>query len=348
MVITAARLQNYRSYSDSSFDFDESVNIIVGPNASGKTNLLDAIFFCSTSKTLVKNKDLLIRAGCDWARIDCITNTNQTRIVKIKETTEFNIDGKIFKRMPESEKVPVVVFEPKHLYFITTSPEMRRSYIDEILAYIDPDFVKVRAQFQKTLKQRNSLLKGDKRHINDQVFAWDIRLCELAGVYVKFRQRLLKRINQDTNTIYTSIAGKKQQLEIVYETKTKITDYADNMLRALQKNIQLDVIRGFTGVGPHRDDIKLMLDGNDIRDRASRGETRTILLTLKIIESNIIEAEKQKKPILLLDDVFGELDGHRRETLTHYIKDNQVFITTTDADIVTHNFTSKTNIIVTG
>ncbi|MCA9343059.1 DNA replication and repair protein RecF, partial [Candidatus Saccharibacteria bacterium] len=285
MVITSARLQNYRIYQDSSFEFDPGVNIIVGPNASGKTNLLDAIYFCASGFQLVKAKDQTIMSGKNWARVDCLTNTSQTRIIKVKENTEIVIDGKIYKRLPQKEKIPTVIFEPKHLYSITTSPEMRRGYLDDILTGVSQDFVKIRSGYQKTLRQRNSLLKTGSMNVKKQVFAWDIRLSELAGEYVDHRIRLIDRINKQTSEIYSAIASKKHNLTINYETNTAKNNYADNMLANLQKNIEIDLIRGFTGTGPHRDDISLVLDDNDIRERASRGETRSTLLTLKIIEA---------------------------------------------------------------
>lgn len=345
MIVTSARIQNYRSYEDSSFEFDKGVNIIVGPNASGKTNLLDSIYFALSGAPLIKAPEQMKNNQSDWARIDCLTDDSGTRIVKIKENIDILIDEKLYKRVPVKERYPAVVFEPKHLYLITTSPEMRRSYIDDILSGIDAEFVTTRSQYQKTLRQRNALLKENTGAINKQIFAWDIRLSELGGKYSLKRSELIKQINKSTSKIYSSIAGKKHELKISYESKNSINNYADDMLQRLQRNVEIDQMRGFTTTGPHRDDIRLVLDGNDMRDRASRGETRSILLTLKIIESSILESVLGKKPILLLDDVFGELDGQRRKALIDFMKDNQVFITTTDADILSHKYAEHAKII---
>ncbi len=352
MFITSARLQNYRSYTDSSFEFEPYVNIIVGPNASGKTNLLDALYYAAVGGSMKPSGDHIIRHDQDWARIDCLTSENLQRTVKIKQThlgvqKEIVLNDKIYKRLPKSSALPVVLFEPNHLYFITTSPDMRRQLIDGILEKSQDGFTSLRNKYQRTLQQRNTLLKQPLDQVKQQIFAWDVRISELAGQYVQQRLDLLNRINGNGSEIYSEIAGQKHQLSLGYESKIRATDYANSLLAKLQQRLELDHQRGFTGYGPHRDDITLLIDGKDMWNVASRGETRSILLTLKVAEAAILESVYEQKPILLLDDVFGELDGSRRRSLVGFMKDSQTFITTTDADVMSHEFARHAHIITT-
>lgn len=349
MILTSARLQNYRSYTDSSFEFEPGVNIVVGPNASGKTNLLDALYFSATGKTIRSNKDFFIKNNNTWARVDVLSSDNQSRVVRIRheQKPEFEISDKKYKRLSLGQMIPVVLFEPNHLYQITTSPEQRRQFLDDILTKTHHDFSRLKNNYIRTLRQRNSLLKLSLTDVKKQIFAWDVRLCEIAGNIVKYRLDLVNKINQNSSEIYSKIASKKHQLTLSYESKISQENYSSILLKTLQTKLELDHMRGFTHYGPHREDVCLLIDDYDIRNVASRGEIRSILLTLKVSESKLLEDVYQQKPILLLDDVFGELDGARRKSLIEYMSGNQTFITTTDADIVSHNFTSGSNVIIT-
>lgn len=347
MVFTSARLQNYRSYKDSSFEFDPGVNIIVGQNASGKTNLLDSLHYVATGSLIRPSGEYVVHNGDSWARVDVLTDTNQERIIKMKndEKPEFTVEEKAYKRLPLDKKVPVVLFEPNHLYQITTSPEQRRQLLDDILAKVDGDFIALKNNYIRTLRQRNSLLKLNLHDVRQQIFAWDIRLCELAGQYVHKRFDLIKEINGQSNEVYSEIANKKYTLQITYESKVVSDDYATKLLKLLQDKLELDHLRGFTGYGPHRDDVSILINGNDMRSVASRGETRSILLTLKVVESRLLEDVYKQKPLLLLDDVFGELDGSRRKSLIEFMSGSQTFITTTDADIISHDFVAHAKLL---
>lgn len=349
MTITSVRLQNYRSYRDSSFEFDGGVNIVVGPNASGKTNLIDSLYFIATGQPIRSGSEHIINYQMQWARVDGLTSLNQQRILKIKQDqkSELIIDGKSYRRPPLKVRLPVVLFEPNHLYFITSSPDMRRQLIDDILSKTDSEFTGIKNTYTRVLRQRNNLLKQSPINIKDQMFVWDVRLSELAGQYVSKRLQLIKVINAKASQVYSSIAGKPHNLQLSHESKITTKDYANGMMKWLQKNIEIDQLRGFTGAGPHRDDISIVIDGKDMRDVASRGETRSILLSLKIIEAELVNEFYDQKPLLLLDDVFGELDGSRRKSLISFISNYQAFITTTDADIIAHHFTKDSKIITT-
>lgn len=347
MVFTSVRLQNYRSYIDSSFEFNPNINVIVGPNASGKTNLLDALYLISTGTPTKNNKEHLINNHQDWARIDVLTTNNEERTVRLvkEENITFDIDDKRYNRLSLDKKLPIVLFEPNQLYRVTTSPEQRRLFIDDILVKIDKEYTGIKNKYIQTLRQRNNLLKQHPSNIEKQIFVWDIRLCELANEIIKKRKELINKINQRTSEIYSQIAGFEHQLLLQYESKIDDGDnYNTKLLKYLQNNLVLDKLRGFTSQGPHRDDISISIDTYDMRGVASRGETRSILLSLKVIESQLLEEIYKTPPMLLLDDVFGELDGLRRKSLIKLITHNQTFITTTDADIISHDFTQSTQL----
>lgn len=348
-MITNIRLQNFRSYKDASFEFEDGVNVIVGPNASGKTNLLEAILVVAQGKSYRAKDNELIKDKKPWARIDADIVSSH-RVVKIERTEAtpkktFVFDDQTFYRLNTAKQMPVVLFEPNQLQLITTSPEQRRNFIDNLLEQINPEFARAKRQYLRTLAQRNSLLKSDNKTARNQMFVWNIRLSELGGEIVAHRQDLIEVFNKDVSKTYSTIAVQNHRLALAYSSKLSTANYASSLLKKLEHDEQLDQLRGFTGSGPHRDDVQIIIDRQPIQNKASRGETRTLLLALKIKESHILEEKRGTKPLLLLDDVFGELDGRRRHMLTDFLKSYQVFITTTDADLIVKNFTKTAKII---
>lgn len=347
MTLNSIRLVNFRSYKDASFEFDKGVNIIVGPNASGKTNLLESVLVICWGKSYrVTDKDL-ISYGEPWLRLECLIDDNSRRVMKLtnlgEKTTDVN--GKIYKRLTKNQELPVVLFEPNHLMLLHGQPEARRNYLDDILDYYDPEFYSARRHYKRVLLQRNNLLKTNPRDINSQIFVWNVRLSELGGYVANRRDELIEKINENIGDVYSKIAGKKTEVEIRYKTNVSISNYETTMLKRLEEELDKDLTRGFTGCGPHRDDFEVLINGKEVLDSASRGETRTALLSLKVNEIEIMKEKYGTSPIILLDDVFSELDGSRRHALTTFISNYQVFITTTDADVISHDFAQKANLI---
>ncbi len=349
MIFTDIRLQNYRSYSDASFDLGSGVNIVVGPNAAGKTNLLEAIMVSSIGASYRAKKDVLIRHNTDWARIDVHTSTNQTRVVKIKQDNDvakisFEFEEKPYLRLSQQHKHPVVLFEPNNLFLLHEEPSERRDYIDNMIEQYTPGFSTLRASYRRVVSQRNALLKEGSRG-SSQMFAWNIRMAELADKIVTARLLLIERLQQDIAQVYEVIAHKKLNIKLVYESKTRLDTYGSSLLATLEENQDIDIERGFTTRGPHRDDIVAYCGDVSMVDSASRGEIRTLLLAIKIIELQLLEEKTNKRPLLLLDDVFSELDGVRRRALTGFLKNYQTIITTTDADAVIEHFSDDYTVI---
>lgn len=345
-MLQALELQHIRSYTDGLFEFAEGVNIIVGPNASGKTNLLEAIHMSAQGVSFKSGDDDMIARGAQWGRIDARYG-DYIRSVKLKAepvSKAFVVDDIEKKRFPTEAVVPIVLFEPGHMLLIGGEPERRRSYIDGILTQVEPGFKKLLAAYKRTLLQRNRLLKQE-RVSPEHLFVWDLRLSELAGVLVARRAAYVDLVNQQLTGGYRSVSGNDELLEAVYDAKLPIEGYTQAHLQKLKADFALDRARGFTGSGPHREDIRFFLDGSDASLSASRGETRSIILALKIVELAIVREKSPTAPMLLLDDVFSELDGKRRRMLAQTLQHTQTFITTTDADAIVKSFMQNYNVI---
>lgn len=348
-MIANLRLQNFRSYNDESFEFDQGVNIIVGPNASGKTNLLEAVMVLGQGSSFRARDAELVQFKKPWARLDGNFATH-ARTVKIQNSENapiksFVIDDKPLKRLSLERTAPVVLFEPNHLQLMVRGPETRREYFDELLERTRPQFKSLASGYRRTLAQRNALLKHGRAKASQQLFAWNIRLSELGAQIVSGRQELIDEINKNISKSYSRVAGRRSKVELIYDCQFPAANYASRMLSKLEKNVDLDFERGFTSSGPHREDISFILDGQPAGATASRGETRSLLLALKIFELGLIEKTRGQAPIFLLDDVFSELDGRRRRALVDALASRQTIITTTDADAVIEYFAGQQRII---
>lgn len=349
-MIQNLRLQHFRTYQDESFEFGPGVNIIVGPNASGKTNLLEALQVACLGASYRARDVELVAFGADWARLDAQDDATK-RVVKLQKQGEavlktFEIHDKKLRRLGLRDAVPLVLFEPNHLLLLHGGPERRRDYLDDLLEQLVPEFGPARRHYKRTLGQRNALLKRGSDPAG-QLFAWNIRLSDLGGFIATQRKGLLTRLNEQLSSFYSRLAGQAHTVGLRYVSSVEATDYSSQLLKKLEAHQQLDFERGFTAYGPHRDDFTLELDAHLANETASRGEVRTLLLALKLIEMTILEQERDQAPLLLLDDVFSELDGTRRRALTEVLATHQTFITTTDADLVVQHFTDTCQIIPT-
>ncbi|HLB66298.1 MAG TPA: DNA replication and repair protein RecF [Candidatus Saccharimonadales bacterium] len=350
MALVSIRLRNFRTYKDETFELDPGVNIIVGPNTSGKTNLLEALQLITIGKSHRGLGDDVVAFNKPWARLD-IDEESNPRTLKIELTadtkarTTFIINKQSSLRLSSSKTIPIVLFEPNHLQLLTGRPQLRRDFLDDLIEQIKPEYKKVRSGYLRTLAQRNNLLKKSTQFINKQIFAWDVRLSDLAGQTVKARSELINNFNEDLPKLYKQLSQTKTNVQLVYQTNPDVKKFQAQYIKLLQKDLELDRLRGFTGRGPHRDDSVVLINNRPALEVASRGEIRTILLALKILEVKLIEKVRGQKPLLLLDDVFSELDGRRRQALTKFLKNYQTFITTTDADVVLQHFVESCHII---
>lgn len=347
-MIQSVRLQHFRSYEDDSYEFSPGVNIIVGPNASGKTNLLEALLVAARGSSYRVHDQELIRHGQPWARLDALADGIERIVKLVADPTPgktYDIDGRVFRKLTLERTIPIVLFEPNHLMLLNGSPEKRRDYLDDLLAQTIAGYASTVRAYRRTLAQRNRLLKNGR--VSDaQFFPWDVRLSELGGRIVRARADLVRTLDGKIGDLYRELSAGKVQASVEYRTAADPEQYESYMLRQLEARRRDDLLRGFTSFGPHREDVTVLFDDRPAEEVASRGETRTFVLGLKILELQLLEARRDKTPLLLLDDVFSELDGARRKALTTHLQPYQTFITTTDADVVAHHFAETSNIIL--
>ncbi|MHB1864865.1 MAG: DNA replication/repair protein RecF [Candidatus Saccharimonadales bacterium] len=346
-MITNIKLQNFRSYIENELMFDKNTNIIVGPNAAGKTNILEALLISRVGSSY-RTKDInLITFGKKWARIDSTDNNNK-RVVKIMNNPTtlktFTINSKEYKRLPPALKLPVVLFEPNHLQILNGAPEGRRAYLDSLIEQIDPGYGSLLRKYQRALAQRNALLKNQQRLTNNLLFPWNIRISQLAGQLVPIRNKVVEQINKSLPSVYSKLSKDKITATLIYRPQLQVDDYQSRYLKVLDQTKEDDVRASHTLIGPHRDDLVFMFGKYPSSTYASRGELRTAVLALKVVELEMLTSHSDYDPIMLLDDVYSELDILRRKALTGYLKNTQSFITTTDADVV-NEFKTTSNII---
>ncbi len=342
-MVTDIRLQHYRSYDDASFTFCEGVTIIAGPNASGKTNLLEALLMIARGGSFrVRDADL-VAFDEPWARLDAHTD-GVLRTVKLvrEEKTEklYELDGRILKRLSMDHLVPAVLFEPNDLLLLAGSPDRRRDYLDLLLGQTVQGYSSIVRMYRRTLAQRNRLLKSTG-FARGELFPWNVRLSELGARIVRSRVELVRQIDDQLGQLYRSISGTTLPVTISYVTSADPSQYETHMLHQLETRLPDDVVRGFTSFGPHREDFLISFSGRAAQEVASRGETRTAVLCLKVVELRLLETKHGSRPLLFLDDVFSELDTVRRQALTVLMQPYQTFITTTDADVVTGYFSDQ-------
>ena len=321
---------------------------MVGPNASGKTNLLEAILVLARGSSYRARDIDLIKFQKPWARLEGLYD-GHSRVLKLQKDKiplkAFDIDGKAYNRLTHANRLPIVLFEPNHLQLLSGSPERRRSYLDDFLEQLVAEYGPLQRKYVRVLAQRNALLKQTGHHNSEQLFPWNIRLSQLAGQLVKHRNQLVNKINQNLATIYSELSGSDVKLSIQYKPQLPVDGFESHHLQKLEKNLGDDINSGFTAFGPHRDDFSLLYNNHPAAVAASRGEMRTGILALKITELEVVEEQTGHTPIFLLDDVFSELDGHRRRALSEKLEAGQSFITTTDADVAIKQLAGRCNVI---
>lgn len=346
------RLTNFRSYDDYTVELNSHINIVVGENATGKTNLLEAVYFLNKSNSFRSSDEALIMAQKTWATVEAEDQEDETRKVYIKQEQEklnkyISQSGAQKKRFSGIQSAPTVLFQPDHLRLLTGSPETRRGFLDGASSQTNKLHKKNLSQYKRALLQRNQLLKNQPPGWKDQIFVWDLKLSDFGAEIINQRNNLISAINQQIVGIYKGLSDKDESISVEYVSTSKNDDTRSSLLDQLQKNLEKDALRGVTTTGPHRDDFRVIIGGSLASQTASRGETRTLVLALKIIELKEIEQKSNTKPLLLLDDVFSELDETRRRALTKYLSGYQTIITTTNADALKKHLTQPHKIIKT-
>lgn len=334
-------MRQFRSHGDKRFEFDSGITIISGPNGSGKTNILEAIYVLATSKSFRDNDEYLTQYDKEGWRIVGMVDGAQREMRYVDGIKSLTIDQKTYKRMPSLKRLPVVLFEPDDLMLIHGSPQHRRRYIDNCITAIQPSYASTLRRYDRIISQRNRLLKTSSSLDEDKLFVWDVLLTEQADKIARERQVYIEQWNNQLSEAYSLIANTPSDVSATYLSNpdTYSKNYKQTLINALKLRHERDMVVGSTSVGPHRDDYLFKLNSKDFVTNASRGEVRSLVLALKQIEATQIEAKSQAPPLLLLDDVFSELDTKRQKYLALHYQKNQVIITTThhEVDVPTIN-----------
>ena len=344
MYIESVQLKNFRNYDSLELDLAQGTNIFYGNNAQGKTNILEALYLCGTTKSHKGSKDKdMIRFGEDEAHIKLTVRKQDVpyRIdmhLKKNKAKGIAINGIPIRKASELFGiVNVVFFSPEDLNIIKNGPAERRRFLDLELCQLNKLYVHGLIQYNRVVTQRNKLLKELSFHpeYEETLDIWDLQLAQYGRQVIEYRTDFVKQLNEMIVGIHNQLSGGKEHLEIFYEPNVE----AEKLEDALAKNRDSDLRQRTTGIGPHRDDISFIVNGIDIRRFGSQGQQRTAALSLKLAEIELVKYLVKDYPVLLLDDVLSELDGSRQEHLLAGIDHIQTMITCTGLeDFLSHRF----------
>lgn len=339
MIIESVNLENYRNYDKIFMEFDNGTNILYGDNAQGKTNILESLYLCSTTKSHRGSKDReIIKFGSDEAHIKIIISKMDVpyRIdihLKKSKPKGIAINGIPIKKAIELFGiVNVIFFSPEDLSIIKNGPSERRKFIDMELCQIDKFYVYNLINYYKIVNQRNKLLKdlffNFDKNLYDTLDIWDMQLADFGNKIIKRREEFINQINEIIYRIHDKLSGGKENLILKYEPNVREVNILSEIRNSREKDIKLKT----TSVGPHRDDLGFYIKDIDIRKFGSQGQQRTAALSLKLSEIELVKKIINDTPILLLDDVMSELDSKRQNQLLDSLDEIQTIVTCTGLD----------------
>jgi len=344
MYIKDLYLHNFRNYQEQKVEFDPGINLLIGPNAQGKTNALEAIYYLTTGKSYrVRKENELILWG---ARSFYLKSTFQVKDRLLKLESYYESNKKIMKinQIPCKRlsdyvgTVNAVFFSPDDLEIVKKSPTERRRFLDFLIAQVRPSHIALLNTYLKILKQKKHLLSREtnSRILKEQLLIWNQQLASIGSKIIVNRAEFTKKLSDYSKPIFQSIFPGNNTLELVYFSLNKrdVEDTLANFEAILESKIDQEIEKRAVLVGPHRDDLLIEINGRPARNYASQGQQRVIVLCLKMAEMEIILNDKGEYPVLLLDDVLSELDEKRRQYLLEYIvsTQKQTVITMTEAD----------------
>lgn len=343
MIIRNIKLKNFRNYENLDFVLNNRLNIIIGNNAQGKTNILESIYFLSLTKSFFAvNDKVVIKKNCLYARIDgVITSNNGCNNLSILVNNYgkyLKIGNKEIKKSSDYlGYLKVILFSPDNIRLLKEGPSIRRRFLNIEISQLSKRYILILNQFNDLLKQRNEYLKNIRNSLMDKDYMLILnqKFAELAYQIYNFRNDFIVEINKRIKDIYKSIIN-IDNIEIKYITDVKLNDkeiMINEIKDRLDKNYDKEILYGNTLIGPQRDDFSILLNGNDISSYGSQGQMRIAILSVKLSEIDIIFNKFGEYPVILLDDIFSELDVDKRNKLIKYLNcDRQVIITTTDIE----------------
>jgi DNA replication and repair protein RecF len=334
MWINSIKLNNFRNYNNKEIKLHENINVFYGENAQGKTNIVESIFLCSIGKSFRTNKEKeLIKFDESKALVEIEFN-KKDRDGKIKieigDKKQISLNGIKLKKLSELlGNINIVIFTPDDINILKGGPQNRRKFLDVMISQLRPNYMHILTLYLKTLEQRNNYLKQIKleNKSEDLLEIWDEKLVEYGTKIYEYREEYIKKIQEKIKNIHKEITQEKEEIEIKYFSDANTRQ---NFLNELKSRRKLDIIKGYTTKGVHRDDFMIYINSKEIQVYGSQGQNRTAVLSLKLSELKIISDEIGENPVLLLDDFMSELDNKRRKNFLENIKDVQVIITCTE------------------
>ncbi len=342
MRIKTITLLNFRNYEALSLSLEEGLNLFMGENAQGKTNLLEAVFLCALGRShRTKGDAEMIRHGYDTARVkldfqDRLGNREIEVEIARNAKKRVKVDRKLLARSAEQMGVfNAVIFSPEDLSLVKDGPGERRRFMDMELSQMRPVYCFALQRYTRALRQRNALLKLREPRL-ELLSIWEAQMAEAAAQIASWRASFAERINALAGEIHARVCRGKEALSVMYEACVKEELEGDAYEKAfaeqLKKHREQDIKRGATTFGVHREDLSILIDSKSARLYASQGQQRTAALSLKLSEIALVHELTQNKPVVLLDDVLSELDEFRRELLFEAIDGAQVLVTCTGAE----------------
>lgn len=345
MIIKRLRVQNFRNYGDLDCIFEPGLNMIIGENAQGKTNVLEAIYSACTGRSFRTRDDKdMIQFNKDYARIhldleESVQHTSLDLTLLKNSSKEIRVNRIPIQTYGELiGKALVIVFSPDDLRLVKEGPQERRKYLDREISLISPTYYHSLIRYHKVLKQRNKLLKilQFSQSQRDTLENWDEQLCNFGADIIERRLKFISQISEVSHEMHHDISVGKEALSVHYVSLSDVSEgsgcdtIAYEMKKKLMMQVDSDIHRGTTSVGPHRDDFILRVNNLVLRDYGSQGQHRSAALALKLSGIEIIRRETGRYPVVLLDDVMSELDPGRQNALLKSLTNTQIIMTSTD------------------
>lgn len=328
MIIKSIKLVNFRSHESFALECNSQTTTIIGENGCGKTSVLEAIYEVLRGKSFRATDKEILRRGAEFYRVE-LEYEDGRKIVAVYDgiKKEFLAEDKKSRRLPKKSQYPIVLFEPDDLHLVGSSPTSRRSYFDRVFGQLSESYNVNLARYNKVLKQRNDLLKNENVSPED-LFSWNILLVKHGIWLAEARRRLVEKINTKFTEVYRSIAENSDQVMLDYVCEVPSES---DFLQHLERSFARDSLLGHTSYGVHHDNYEFVFNEVKADGSASRGEVRSSVLALKFIEAEMVLETLGKRPVVLLDDVFSELDEARQNCLVKNFKNNQIILTSVDS-----------------
>lgn len=334
MIVESCKLENFRNYKSAEIKLHPGTNLFYGDNAQGKTNILEAVYVCGTTKSHRGSRDMdMISFGQDEAhiRVQILKHETPWRVdmhLKKNKSKGIAINGLPIRRAGELVGLGhYVFFSPEDLAIVKNGPQERRRFIDMELCQLHSSYLHDLASYNRVLLQRGRLLKNINENGagSETLDVWDEQLISYGSGLIEERERFVFLLQDMIEPIHKSISGGKEKLRVTYEKNVSVDTFAEQVFRNREKDIRTKM----TNCGPHRDDLKLEANDNDLRRYGSQGQVRTAALSLKLAEIELVKRECADTPVLMLDDVLSELDRSRQQYLLESIKNVQTLVTGT-------------------